>query len=308
MCLRLAEHCGRALADLAETDPRLWVLDGDLADSDGAEHFATRHPSRFLAAGIAEQNMVSVAAGMAEAEALPWVFSFASFLSYRAYDQVRVCLSQARQPVTLVGSHAGGLTGRNGKTHAATNDLAVMLSLPNVSVWAPGDAADVAFAVRQIHAGPQPTYMRLPRTPMSERDALPCAPAPVRWLREPRGTTALVSSGLASHWALDCARRLEGAGIDVGVLHVLRYQMSQEAREYLEAMRRVFVVEDHCRFGGLASWIQHHFPRLDLTGFGWPGDFSGTSGPDHLLLEKYGLSGAHLARDVAAMLDTTSNR
>ena len=124
MTLRLADHCGLHLSRLAETDERIRVLDGDLADSDGALHFAERHPDRFLMAGIAEQSMVSVAAGMASCGLRPWVFSFAAFLCYRAYDQVRVSVSQAGQPVTLVGSHSGGLSSRNGKTHAALNDIA----------------------------------------------------------------------------------------------------------------------------------------------------------------------------------------
>src|SRR5687767_4405253 len=112
--MKLADHIGALLPGFAQTHPELVVLDGDLADSDGAIHFARACPERFLMAGIAEQNMVSVAAGMAACGLRPWVFSFAAFLCYRAYDQIRVCLGQTRQPVVLVGSHAGGLSGRNG--------------------------------------------------------------------------------------------------------------------------------------------------------------------------------------------------
>src|SRR5438132_8273085 len=107
MTRRLGDHCGQLLAELAGREPRLRVLDGDLADSDGAIHFARRHPERFIMSGIAEQAMVSMAAGMASCGLRPWVFSFAAFLCYRAYDQIRVCLSQSKQAVTVVGSHTG---------------------------------------------------------------------------------------------------------------------------------------------------------------------------------------------------------
>ena len=95
--MRLGNHCGKTLRTWAQEDDTLWVLDGDLADSNGAIHFAEAVPERFVMAGIAEQGMVSMAAGMASCGQRPWVFSFAAFLAYRAYDQVRVCLSHARR-------------------------------------------------------------------------------------------------------------------------------------------------------------------------------------------------------------------
>ena len=97
MILRLGDRCGQLLADLAEVDERIRVLDGDLADSDGSIHFARRHPDRFIMAGIAEQSMVSVAAGMASCGLRPFVFSFAAFLAFRAYDQIRICIGQTKR-------------------------------------------------------------------------------------------------------------------------------------------------------------------------------------------------------------------
>lgn len=135
-----ADHSGRP-----PVDDRIFVIDGDLADSDGAICFANKRSDRFIMAGIAEQNMVSLAAGLAETGNRPRLFSFASFLCFRGYDQTRICLSQAGQPVALVGSHAGGLGGRNGKSHTALNDLSLMLTLPRLQVWAPADEAEVAY-------------------------------------------------------------------------------------------------------------------------------------------------------------------
>jgi len=305
--LKLADHCGRLLAQLADAEPRLHVLDGDLADSDGAIHVAMRHPERFVMAGIAEQSMVSVAAGMAEAGLLPWVFSFAAFLCYRAYDQIRICLSQAVQPVTLVGSHAGGLSGRNGKSHAAPNDLALMLSLPNLHVWSPGDCLDVELAVRTILAAPAPTYLRCPRTPLDEHRGLPGAAAALRWLA-PRRPVTLVSTGLASHWALAAARHLGEAGHDVGVLHCLRLRPLPALADELQGVRSLFVIEDHATFGGLASLVHGLGLSAAITALGWPGDYSGKSGADAQLLAAHGLTGGLLAHSIASALTATSRR
>jgi transketolase len=301
LAVKLADHCGRILAERGDGEPRLFVLDGDLADSDGAIHFARRHPERFLMAGIAEQNMVSVAAGMAEAGRLPWVFSFAAFLCYRAYDQIRIGLGQARQPVTLVGSHAGGLSGRNGKSHAAPNDLALMLSLPGLHVWAPGDCGDVELAVRTILADPAPSYLRCARTPVDEQRGLPGRPAALRWLL-PRRPVALVSTGIASHWALAAAGRLAEAGFEVGVLHCLRLRPPGALADELRGVHRIFVVDDHATFGGLASLIHGLGLPAAITALGWPDEFSGKSGEDDQLLAEHGLSADRLAHTIAAAL------
>ena len=298
--MKLADHCGQLLAEHGAREPRLRVLDGDLADSDGAAQFATRHPDRFLMAGIAEQNMVSVAAGMAEAGLLPWVFSFAAFLCYRAYDQIRVGLSQARQPVTLIGSHAGGLSGRNGKSHAAPNDLAVMLSLPHLEVWSPADRGDVELAVSTILAAPAPSYLRFPRTPIDEH-GLPGAAAALRWLVPPR-PIVLVSTGLASRWALSAARRLAERGIEVGVLHCLRLRPTGALAAELRDARRIFVVDDHSTFGGLGSLVHGLGLPATVTTLGWPQDFSGQSGNDDDLRAAHGLSDERISEIIEAAL------
>jgi transketolase len=305
MTKRLADHCGEQLASSGEHDPRLWVLDGDLADSDGAMHFAERHPARFLMAGIAEQNMVSVAAGMANAGLKPWVFSFAAFLCYRAYDQIRVCMSQARQPVVLVGSHAGGQCGRNGKTHTALNDMALMLSLPCIQVWSPGDFQDVDLAVRTLVERPLPAYLRLARRPFESGAALPGIAAPYRWLRDKRATT-FVSTGIASTWALEAARILEANGLDVGLLHCLSLAPRPPLDELLGGVDRIFVVDDHYEFGGLAAVVQQFGLSARVETFGWPSDWSGKSGGDDELLESFGLSGPSLARTVLAKIGRRS--
>lgn len=294
--MRLADHCGLALSELAARDQRIWVLDGDLADSDGAVHFAERHPDRFLMSGIAEQTMVSVAAGMASCGIRPWVFSFAAFLCYRAYDQIRVTVAQARQPVTLVGSHSGGCSGRNGKTHAALNDIAVMASLPGMHVWAPAGPSEVRFACRAILEGNAPAYIRLPRRPLED---LPLAPSLAGWIGGP-SRVAFAGTGLGTHLAL-AAREL--LGFPIGVLHCARvHPLPELARETLRDIEELFVVEDHSTFGGLASLLMQLGLRARITPIGWPPDWPAQSGDDAELLRLHGLSPDAIAATVTEVL------
>lgn len=297
MTLRLADHCGLHLGGLAERDERIWVLDGDLADSDGAIHFAERHPGRFLMAGIAEQSMVSVAAGMASCGFRPWVFSFAAFLCYRAYDQVRVSVCQSGLPVTLVGSHSGGCSSRNGKTHAALNDVALMASLPGMRVWAPAGPAEVRFAADQVLASDAPAYLRLPRRPLED---LPGDPAPFRWLGEP-GRIALAGTGLGTHMALWAVERLAAGGLPVGVLHCPQVRpLPDGLAEALAGVEHLFVIEDHTAFGGLASLIQQLGLPARVTAIGWPSGWAGQSGEDLALLRLHGLGPEQIAARVLA--------
>jgi transketolase len=300
MSLRLGDHCGLYLGDLAAQDPRIWVLDGDLADSEGAMHFAQRHPERFVMAGIAEQSMVSMAAGMASCGLRPWVFSFAAFLCYRAYDQIRVCLSQARQPVTLVASHSGGCSARNGKTHAALNDIALMASLPGMQVWAPAGPRDLRFAMEATLGSSSPSYLRLPRRPLEELDEAPAATW--RWLTKPQ-SVALVGAGLGTHLAQAAHRELAARGISVGLLHCL--QVSPLPEGLLHALREVehaFIIEDHSTFGGLASLLRHANVPCRLEPIGWPMDWTVPSGNDEEVLRLGGLSADALARRVATAI------
>jgi transketolase len=306
MTMRLADHCGQYLGDLAVADQRLCVLDGDLADSDGAIHFALRHPQRFTMAGISEQCMVSVAAGMASCGWRPWVFSFAAFLCFRAFDQVRVCVSQSNQPVTLVGSHSGGLTARNGKTHAALNDISLMASLSHMRVWSPGDLDDLKFAMHQILADDMPAYLRLPRRPLGR---LPGKPLRCRWLSA-RQSVVLLGTGLGTHLALETQEELTGYGLSVGVLHCLQVSPlpEQALRDALEDCESVFVIEDHYRFGGLASLVHGLNLRPQIISLGWPNEWVGRSGDDLDLLRSQGMAADQLAEKIIGVVGNSARK
>ena len=136
------------LSELAVDDPDILVLDGDLATSTRADRFAAAHPERFLEMGIAEQNLVGVAAGLATLGYVPWLSSFAVFLTHRAADQVRMLVAQTHANVKIGAAYSGLLTGFTGKTHQDVEDLAIMRAMPGMTVIAPGDANECVAAVR----------------------------------------------------------------------------------------------------------------------------------------------------------------
>ncbi len=265
---QLGSICAATLEDLAASDARIWVLDGDLADSYGLCGFADRHPNRFVMAGIAEQNMVSMAAGMAVGGARPFVFSFAAFLAFRAADQIRVCLAQSRQPVTLVASHSGGLSGRNGRSHAAVGDIAAILAMPGIRMWSPADPADVDLAIRSCMTADEPTYLRLPR---NELPALEGDPGALRWLPPQKTSdTVIVSTGLSTHWALEARTLLRSRGEDVGIVSVARLNpLPRGLGAILDDARRFVIIEDHVRCGGLSDLVSRDTGRLPDAWLGW---------------------------------------
>ena len=295
--LKLADQLAIVLSTHAELDSRIRVLDGDLCDSDGAIEFARRRSEQFIMAGIAEQNMVSMAGGMAAVGLRPWVFSFAAFLAYRACDQIRVSVCQPSLPVVLVGSHAGGLLGRNGKTHTALNDVAVLGTFPNMELWAPADEIDVALAVRTSTARDSPTYIRLPRLAFGSGDVLAAEEGLVRWIR-PIQQTVIVSTGLGTRWACEAVSELEeGFGVAVGLLHLPRVQPLPQLPSF-DGVKTIVIVEDHVQLGGLGSRLLHAGLGKRIIVVGWPMSFTGQSGSDSDLRRANHLSSRHIAEVV----------
>ena len=152
-----------ALCAVAAENPDLVVLDGDLGTSTRADRFADAYPERFLQMGIAEQNMVGVAAGLATLGYVPWLSSFGVFLTHRAADPVRMLVAQTHANVKIGAAYTGLLTGRTGKTHQDVEDLAIMRAMPGMTVLAPGDATECIAMVRWASAMSGPVYLRLAR-------------------------------------------------------------------------------------------------------------------------------------------------
>ena len=147
---------GQAMADLANEYPDLVVLDGDLANSTRADIFADAHPDRFFEMGIAEQNMIGVAAGLATVGYVPWISTFAAFVAKRALDQIRVVVAQPHLNVKLCGSYSGILTSKTGKTHQSVEDIAIFRAMPGVTTIVPADVVELRTAMRAMMENPGP--------------------------------------------------------------------------------------------------------------------------------------------------------
>ncbi len=277
------------LAEKANLDERIWVFDADLADSNGAESFIKTHSSRYIAAGIAEQNMISIAAGMATLNRIPFVYSFSSFLVYQAFNQIRTCISQTSLPVILVGSHAGGCCGKNGKTHTALSDIALMRSLPNFSIWAPCNKNDIAYSIDTIIKEKKPAYIRLPRdtcnVPFQKKEK------PFYWIGKP-SSVALISYGYSTQWAYEAQQTLKKKNIHIGILHFNRVSpiSCSDIKNSLNNVKTALILEDHYTSGGLFSSLNELSLSTVLHSRGWHSSWSGQSGETEELKEQQALS------------------
>jgi transketolase len=275
---RLAHEIADALESVARVRDDIWVLDGDLGDSYGLydEQGRPRFP-RFLQAGIAEQALVGVAAGLAAEGRLPWVFSFSAFLCHRAADQIRTCVAHQALPVVLVGSHAGAASGANGSSHSSLSDLGVLGAIGGIDLWAPADGIDVSMAVRSLIDAPRPAYLRASREPVS---MLPLLPGRVR-SNGLVGEAALLSTGYASHWAHKVVEVLGQDGIAMPWAHVAQIAepVLLEWIRARDALRWVLVLEDHGSVGGLADAVRRIAPaNLAVRSMSWPIGWNGESG------------------------------
>src|SRR5712692_5841576 len=159
----MREVFASTLVELAGEHPNLVVLDGDLANSTRAEVFEQKYPDRFLEMGIAEQNLMGVAAGLATVGFIPWLSSFAVFLVNRDLDQLRMVVAQPNLNVKIGAGYSGLFTARTGKTHQDVSDLSVMRAMPHMTVVAPADGVEARLVMREATASPGPWYVRLVR-------------------------------------------------------------------------------------------------------------------------------------------------
>ena len=299
------------LIEVAATDPRVLVLDGDLATSTRADRFAAAHPDRFYEMGIAEQGMVGTAAGLASMGFVPWLSSFAVFFTHRAVDQVRMAVAQSNANVKIGAVYAGVQTGFTGKTHMDVQDLTIMRAMPGMTVLAPGDAIECAAMVRWATATPGPVYLRLGREGGPDLVPPDYAFVPGRVIRLRAGRDVLlVSTGQQSGRTLAAAELLAGDGIDAGVLHVpsLKPVDRDAIAAAAAAVPLVVTTEEHTVLGGLGSLVAETVTRavprrVEAIGID---DEWGESAPNAWLLDRFGLTpGAIAARVRQALAAST---
>lgn len=212
---------GRGLVKAGEANQKVVALCADLTDSTKMSEFKAAFPERFIEMGIAEQNLVTVASGLARAGKIPFTSSYAAFSPGRNWEQIRTTIALNDMPVKIIGSHAGISVGPDGATHQMLEDIALMRVLPNMIVLAPGDSIEAEKATRAIAENDKPSYMRLARekTPIFSTDDSPFEIGKAYVLREGHDIT-LLGTGTMTPQLLHAAKKLEERGIRAEVVHV----------------------------------------------------------------------------------------
>lgn len=252
-------ECGRLLVEAGRNLPHLVVLEADLKESTQSVQFQRAFPDRYFDVGIAEQNMVGMAAGLALAGKLPVVHSFAPFIALRACEQVRTSVAYPRLNVKFVATHAGLSTGSAGTTHHAVEDLAVMRAIPHMTVLAPGDLRELRQAVAAALSRPGPVYIRLGGGEAEDvyTDETGFAVGRATLLRE-GGDVTLVTTGMLMHEGRVAADELErGCGLSVRHLQMASLKpLDEEAvRRAARETRLLVTLEEHNVLGGLGGAV-----------------------------------------------------
>ena len=247
---------GETLVELGKTDNRIVVLDADLCKSTMSVLFQDTFPERFFEMGIAEANMMSMAAGLAVSGKIAFASSFAVFASGRAYDQIRQTISIGKLNVKVCGSSSGLSDYGDGSTHQAIDDVAIMSAIPNMTILPPCDATETRLAVRAAAAHQGPVYLRVNRNPVL--DVLPkdatLKIGQVRVLKEGRDVL-LLAHGVMVEKALQAAELLEKEGISAKVASITTMKPFDYdgVAKLAQGMKGVVTAEEHSYIGGLAA-------------------------------------------------------
>lgn len=299
------EAFGEALVRLGETNERIVAIDGDVATSTMTHAFGEKFPDRFFELGIAEQNMVGVAAGLAMTGKIPFVASFGCFVTGR-FEVIRMSIGYNRTNVRIVGTHVGVGIGPDGHSQMALEDCALMRTIPNIAVIQPASGIETEAAVEYLVRHVGPAYLRLTRQKLKEIYDLNYVFEFGKGVRLREGTdVAIVASGATVEQALGAAELLEKHGISAAVvnIHTIQPIDNDLLEDVARACGRVVTVEDHVPAGGLGGAVceslAERFPvpvlRLGVRGFGESGD------PAELY-EKFGLSSRKIAEATAGFL------
>lgn len=300
---------GHALAAAAQDNPRILGLTADLGKYTDLHVFAERFPERYFQVGMAEQNLVGMACGLARTGFIPFATTYCVFATRRAYDFLAIGAALNRANVKIIAGLPGLTTGYGG-THQGIEDLALMRAMPNLTVIDPCDATEISQAVGAIAAYPGPVYMRLLRgkvpvvfDPASYRFELGRA----RLVREGLDA-AIISTGLMTGRSLEAAVALASEGIACSVLHVstLKPFDGEAVRELAGRVPRLVTAENHTVTGGLASAVADTLidagMAVRLRRVGIPDCFC-ASGSIPYLVKRYGLDAASIAGAVHGLLD-----
>jgi len=301
--ISLREVYGRTLVELGGENPDIVVLDADLSRSTMTMFFAAKFPGRFFDCGIAEQNMVSIAAGLAASGKIPFASTFAVFAPGRCFDQLRMSVAQPGQNVKLVVTHGGITVGEDGISHQSIEDLSLICSLPGFTVIVPADAVETAQAVRAAAAYQGPVYIRLcrPKLPLVYDPGYKFTLGRAAVMRPGRDAT-VIAIGLMVKAALEASQNLEREGLDCRVLNMSTLKPIDEAAIIQAAAETGAIVtaEEHLEHGGLGSAVARVVARRRPVPMEFIAikDTYAQSGKPSELLERYGLTAGDIERAV----------
>ena len=302
------ESFGEAVTALAAENPNIVVLDADLAEATKTGIFKKKYPERFFDCGIAEQNMIGIAAGLATCGKIPFAASFAMFAAGRAFEQVRNSVGYPHLNVKIAGSHAGISVGEDGATHQCCEDIALMRTIPGMVVLNPADHYEMQAAVKAAAEYVGPVYIRLGRLAVESvhnNDDYTFELGKGITLRDGKDIT-VVATGLLVQEAVKAAKALEAAGIDARVLdiHTIKPLDTELVLKAAQETGRIVTVEEHNVIGGLGEAVASCLSEIcptPVTKIGIYDQF-GHSGPAVDLLKEFGLSAENIAATVKKVL------
>ncbi len=300
------EGFGLGLVQAADGDPNIVGLCADLTESTRMEMFAKKYPERFVEMGVAEQNMATVASGMAAMGKIPFITSYAMFSPGRNWEQIRTTICYNERNVKIIGSHAGVSVGPDGATHQAIEDMAIMRPIPNMRIFAPCDMHEgrkISYAMAKVEG---PCYARFARekTPVFTTEETPfeIGKAYVYW-NEPRGRkpdAAIIACGPLVHNAILAAVDLEKEGLALRVINSASVKPLDE-KTILQAAKEagaVVTVEEHQITGGMGSAVAEFLAKTHPVPMEFVGVHNrfGESGAPQELIEKFGMGVKHIIK------------
>ncbi|QQR50209.1 transketolase family protein [Candidatus Nomurabacteria bacterium] len=306
---------GEGLAQAGEANKNVVALCADLTESTKMNLFAEKFPERFIEIGVAEQNLVTVASGLAAVGKIPFCSSYAMFSPGRNWEQIRTTIAYNDRPVIIVGSHAGISVGPDGGTHQAIEDMALMRVLPNMMVISPCDSIEAKKATLALASYGKPAYIRLARekTPVMTitETSFEIGKAQIFYRPDGIAHVGIIATGALVHKALIAARDLEKKGVKVIVMNLATIKPLDTSAilALAKETKAIVTVEEHQVAGGMGSavaeYLAGHFPvPIEFIGVQ---DKFGQSGTPEELLKHYGMSRESIATAVMKVLGRKEN-
>jgi transketolase len=297
---------GRALVELGRKNPNIVVLDADLSGSTRTALFGREFPDRFFNFGVAEQNMMATAAGLASCGKIVFVSTFAMFATGRCWDQIRNSVAYNDFNVKIVATHAGITVGPDGSSHQAIEDIALMRAIPNMAVIVPCDAPETTDAILAVAQHQGPVYVRLGRSKVPDVEGRKEFKIGKGYLLEDGKDASIIACGLMVKFAQDAAKVLKSAGVSARVinLHTISPIDEEIILKSAAETKGIVVCEEHSVVGGLASAVGDVILRNNPTKLlrvGVQNRF-GQSGDPKDLLTEYNLTVDDIVKTVKQIL------